>query len=438
MRWLGCGSINFISESGETRMDRNIVYPGSIPLDTDLLSVNKNTMIGLGFLAQAVLGTNTVADGLACQPTSPASMNVAIGPGSITQLGPIDILAYGSIPADPTDLVMKMGINIGSTTFGLIAPSSVGQSVNYLVEASLQEADANPVVLPYYNASNPAQSFSGPANSGTAQNTVRTQRVQLQLKPGLAANTGSQTTPAADSGWIGLYQISVSYGQTQIGQANISLIPTAPFLLWKVPSLRPGFGSGVQSFGSSGNFIVPVGVTQVEVEIWGAGSGSYASVPGLPSGGGAGGGYARKLVAGLIPGQTIPVTTGAGGAAGTTGGAAAGPGGTSSFGQFVSATGGSLNYLSTTAAPQNGATPAGIGVGGDVNFAGSAGQAGLGSLYQGGMGGAPPIGGAQNSGTTGNVGSFPGGGAAGAGTGASGNTSFNGAAGGGGMVVVRW
>ena len=68
-------------------MDRNIVYPGSIPLDTDLLSANRNTMIGLGFLLQAVLGTSTVADGLPCQPTAPASMKVVVGPGSITQLG---------------------------------------------------------------------------------------------------------------------------------------------------------------------------------------------------------------------------------------------------------------------------------------------------------------------------------------------------------------
>ena len=198
----------------------------------------------------------------------------------------------------------------------------------------------------------------------------------------------------------------------------------------------PGFGSGVQSFTSTGNFTVPIGVTQVEVEAWGGGSGSYASVPGLPSGGGAGGGYARKLVASLTPGQIIPVTVGGGGVAGSTSGTAAGPGGTSSFGQFVNATGGSLNYLATTSAPENGATPPGVGVGGDVNFTGSAGQAGI--MNQGGMGGGAPMGGAQNSGTTGNVGSFPGGGAAGAGTGASGNTALNGAAGGGGLVVVRW
>ena len=211
-------------------MDRNIVYPGSIPLDTDLLSVNKNTMIGLGFLAQAVLGTNTVADGLACQPTSPASMSIVIGPGSMTQLCPVDTLAYGSIAADPTDLVMKMGINIAPTTFALTAPSSVGQSINYLMEASFQEVDGDPVVLPYYNASNPAQSFSGPSNSGSAQNTVRSQQVQLQSKAGLPGDTGSQVTPGADSGWIGLYQITVSYGQTHITAANISVIPTAPFL----------------------------------------------------------------------------------------------------------------------------------------------------------------------------------------------------------------
>jgi hypothetical protein len=417
-------------------MDRNIVYPSSIPLDTDLLSVNKNAMIGLGFLLQAVLGTNTVADGLTCQPTVPASMNIVIGPGSIAQLGPVDILAYGSVLPDPNDLIMKMGINIGSTTFGLNAPLSAGQSINYLLEASFQETDGNPVVLPYYNANNPAQSFSGPSNSGSPQNTVRTQRVQLQLKPGLPGNVGSQTTPAADNGWISLYQIAVSYGQTQIVAANIAVIPTAPFLAWKLPLLRPGFASGVQSFTGSGNFSVPAAVTQVEVEVWGAGSGSYASVPGLAGGGGSGGGYARKLVTGLVPGQVIPITVGFGGTGGTTGGVPAGPGGTSTFGQFVNATGGSLNYLASIAAPENGSTPPGIGVGGDVNFVGSAGQAGL--FNQGGLGGASPIGGSQNSGTSGNVGSFPGGGAAGAGTGATGNAAFNGAAGGGGLVVVRW
>ncbi len=417
-------------------MDRNLVYPGSIPLDTDLLTVNRNAMIALGALAQAILGSGTYVDGLACTPTSPASMSINLGPGSISQLSVVDTLPFGSLPADTADSLVKMGINIAPTTFTLVAPTVSGQAVNFLVQATLQESDTNAVVLPYYNATNPAQPYSGPSNTGVAQNTQRTQRVQLQLKSGAPAASGTQATPPVDSGWVGLYVIAVAYGQTTVTASNIAMLPTAPFLSLKLPTLRPGFGSGCQGFQSSGNFAVPAGVSTVEVEVWGAGSGSYASVANVPSGGGAGGGYARKRIAGLTPGQTVAVTIGAGGAGGTTAGGLPGSGSTSSFGPYVSATGGSLNPLATTSYPLNGATPGGNGVGGDLNIAGSAGQAGI--VNAGGLGGSAALGGMQNSGTTGVIGLFPGGGASGAGTGSSGTTAFNGAAGANGLVMVRW
>ncbi|HVZ09319.1 MAG TPA: hypothetical protein VHC04_15490 [Rhodopila sp.] len=385
---------------------------------------------------KAVFGSNTVVDGLSCTATSPPSLSVMIGPGSITQLASIDASDYGTLAADPADLIVKMGCNTATSTYNLVAPASVGQTINYLVEAAFLETDINPTVLPYYNASNPAQTFSGPNNSGSAQNTLRAQTVQIQVKPGVAADTGHQVTPAADAGWTPLYQVAVSYGQTQITASNISQIATAPFVNWKLPTLAPGFGSGVQTFASSGAFTVPAGVTQLEVEVWGGGSGSYASVAGLPSGGGAGGGYARKRITGMVPGQSVVVTVGAGGSGGTVAGAVPTAGGTSSFGSFVSATGGSTNYLATAAQPQNGATPGGFGVGGDVNLTGSAGQAGI--ANQGGLGGAAPFGGVQNSGTSANPGIFPGGGAAGAGTGVNSMTAYDGAAGAGGFVVVRW
>jgi hypothetical protein len=98
-------------------MDRTIVYPGSIPQDTDILSVNRNAMLAVGYLAQMALGTAVVADGLACTPTAPASMSVLIGPGSITSFGPVDSTPYGSLPADTTQNVVKMGINLNSTSF---------------------------------------------------------------------------------------------------------------------------------------------------------------------------------------------------------------------------------------------------------------------------------------------------------------------------------
>ncbi|MBW4024934.1 MAG: hypothetical protein HIU92_17695, partial [Proteobacteria bacterium] len=162
-------------------MDRQIVYPASIPLDTDFLSLNRSAMVALGSLAQAVLGTATIVDGLACTPMSPASLSVSVGSGSITQLSPVDTLAYGSLAADTTGEVVKMGVNLSPATFTLSAPATTGESVIYLIEASFTESDAAPVVLPYVNAANPAQPYSGPANSGVAQNTQRIERVQLQL-----------------------------------------------------------------------------------------------------------------------------------------------------------------------------------------------------------------------------------------------------------------
>lgn len=417
-------------------MDRNIVYAGSIPLDTDVLSLNRNAMVALGFLAQACLGEGPNVDGLACTPTSPPSLGVMVGPGSITQLSVVDAAAYGSLPADAADPLVKMGINLTSTSFTLAAPTTAGQAIAYLLQATLIETDVNPIVLPYYNATNPSQPYTGPNNAGTAQNTQRVQRVQLQLKAGAPATAGAQSLPPVDSGWVGLYAITVTYGQLAVGTADIAVLPQAPFVAYKLPQLRPGFGSGVQTFAQSGAFVVPAGVMQVEVEVWGGGSGSFASTSTAPSGGGSGGGYARRRITGLTPGQSVPVTVGSGGSAGGIGGPLPGAGGTSSFGTYVSATGGSLNAQATTGSPQNGATPSGVGVNGDFNAGGSNGQAGISNV--GGIGGAAPLGGTQNSGTTANSGVFPGGGASGAGTGPAGNTAYVGGAGAAGFVIVRW
>ena len=417
-------------------MDRNIVYPGAIPLDTDILSINQNTMIALGYLIRAAFGQSVVVDGLSCLPTVPGSMSVQVGPGSVIQLDDVETQPFGSLPARTSEPLVKMGINTAPQIFNLTAPGTGGTSVNYLVQARFQEDDEGLTVLPYYNASNPAQPFSGPSNSGLPQAALRRQYVRLQLKTGVPSASGTQLTPSSDQGWVGLYAITATYGQTTISSSDIVPLATAPFLTWKLPMLRPGFGAGVQSFTNSGTFVVPAGVTQVEVEVWGAGSGSFASSGTIASGGGSGGGYARKRITGLTPGQAIGVTVGTGGAAGRTTGAAPGAGGASSFGDFCQATGGSLNYLATTANPLFGATPPGTGVNGDVNLSGSAGQAGF--AYQGGMGGGAPMGGQQNSGTTGVAGTTPGGGAAGAGTGANSATSYDGAAGAGGLVVVRW
>jgi len=154
-------------------LDRQIVYIGAIPQDTDLLNTNKDAMVGLGFLMRAILGENTYAAGLVCSATSPAGMTVNVGQGSIYSLENIDNSAYGSLAADTTHQIIKQGIIEATTNFSCPAPATVGESIVYLVEAAYEDEDTGATVLPYYNASNPSVPFNGPNNTGVSQNTVR-------------------------------------------------------------------------------------------------------------------------------------------------------------------------------------------------------------------------------------------------------------------------
>ncbi|WP_114910883.1 glycine-rich domain-containing protein [Acidibrevibacterium fodinaquatile] len=411
-------------------MDRNIVYPGAIPLDTDILTINRNTLIALGYLVQATLGSNTVVDGLACAPTSPASMSVTVGPGSITTLTTIDPLAYGALPADNTDPLVKMGINTTPTSFTLTAPTSSGESIAYLIEASFLESDTDPVILPYYNAANPAQPYSGPSNSGAAQNTARIERVQLQVKSGAPAPTGTQTTPPVDSGWFGLYVITVAYGATSITAANIETLATAPFIPFKLPALTPGV-SRMTAFGQSGTWTVPSGISQVRARLWGAGGGAGGGGSGA---GGSGGGYAEGYFP-VTPGTTIAITVGAGGTSGLAGG-------TTSFGTFASATGGAPGGSGSANGAGVAAANGGTGSGGSLGISGQFGQNGLvfpGGGLVGGSGGAAFGGGGAFGPAGSSSTSLPGLDGAFAGAGASGGIADGaGGTGANGLVILEW
>lgn len=420
-------------------MDRNIVYPGSIPLDTDLLSTNRNAMIALGALAQATLGTGQVVDGLAVSSTVPASLSVVVGPGSITQFTTVDQNAYGSLPADTADGLVKMGVNLAASLFSLAAPTTSGQAINYLIEAAFQESDTAPVVLPYYNAANPAAPYLGPANSGTAQATQRTQRVQFQVKAGPPAVTGTQATPTVDSGWSGLAVVTVAYGQTQITATSISQVALAPVLQFKLPALRPGYAQA-QVFTNSGGFLVPIGVTRARVTLIGGG-GAGGTHSNLPAGGGGAGGMAIKYVTSLTPGTTIPVTVGAGGVA-LTGGPVGqgGAGGTSSFGAYVSATGGAGGGGGPSSVT---ITPGGAGggaVGGDINSGGSSGTDSILPAARGGDGGGPGAGRGSTGAVTGIAAQGYGGGGGGGGASNTSGTGTGGPGGNGapGIVIVEY
>lgn len=211
-------------------MDRQIVYPGQILPETTLLQMAKDAMIGSAKLAAAMLGTSTIANGFAVTPTGPASLQIVVAPGEIYSLANIDSLAFSTLPADTTHSILKQGILLDGVTLSCPAPTTTGQSINYLVQVTYQDQDSTPVLLPYYNSANPALPYSGMGNNGLTQNTSRKGVAIVQVKAGASAATGSQVTPSPDAGYIGLFVATVAYGQTTITSGNITQYSGAPLL----------------------------------------------------------------------------------------------------------------------------------------------------------------------------------------------------------------
>jgi hypothetical protein len=228
-------------------VDRIIEYPMEQIVVDDFLNQRVADMIALGKLISALLGTQTMVEGLACSPTSPASMDVLVAPGQIFFLDAVDTTTYGDLSPTVNILghnvtpsaanIMKQGLILSETTFSLNAPSTAGDSVNYLISAAYEDQDTEDVVLNYYNASNPSQPLQGQNNSGVAQPTLRQGKCVLALTAGTAATTGTQQTPAVPSGHVGLYVITVANGQTSITASNISVYPGASFLTNKLFNL---------------------------------------------------------------------------------------------------------------------------------------------------------------------------------------------------------
>jgi hypothetical protein len=211
-------------------MDRVSVYSGQVPRTLDMLMSQQNAMVGLAKLTEAVFGTATLADGFTCTPTTPASLNVLVTPGSLYQLENLEATTWSAVSSDTAHSIAKQGILLDAVTLGITPPGTTGFSQVYLIEVQYQDVDGGSTVLPYYNASNPASPYSGPGNAGTAQNTTRKGAVAVQLKAGVAATTGTQVAPTADAGWIGLFTVTVANGASTVTSGNIATLSTAPFL----------------------------------------------------------------------------------------------------------------------------------------------------------------------------------------------------------------
>ncbi|TPG36268.1 T9SS sorting signal type C domain-containing protein [Flavobacterium pectinovorum] len=197
-------------------------------------------------------------------------------------------------------------------------------------------------------------------------------------------------------------------------------------------------------FDSSTTYIIPAGVTNIQVECWGAGGGGGGS-SNNPSagGGGAGGSYVKNLSFTVTPNSTYTINVGTGGTVSTTG--TGGTGGSSWFGSTTTilAVGGRGGVVgnSTTNNGTGGTAVAAGNVGGTATntYGAAGGSANLtGTNRIAGNGSAGANGGAMTAGTTTNgngaAGTAPGGGGAGGRN--TNGTSSSGGVGGMGRVTI--
>ncbi len=163
--------------------------------------------------------------------------------------------------------------------------------------------------------------------------------------------------------------------------ANVALFTNGNAL--QISAGVPNF----QVFLNSGTFVVPTNVNRIMVELWGGGGGGGSGLSDQTNywntgGGGGGGGYGWNVF-NVTPGYSYTVTIPTDSNAGQ-------PGGTTSFGSLLSATGGSPGGNATT--KQGGMGGAGgSSTGGFYNCQGGQGFEGIGETkpgsYNGGKGG---------------------------------------------------
>ncbi|WP_180537817.1 hypothetical protein [Acetobacter orientalis] len=191
-------------------MDRQILYPAEIPLVEDGLNAQRNAMVGVGHLASAAFGANTVAaSGFACSPAD--GLAVTIAPGALLAPGVVDASAYGTLTAVSSALVRQF---ISRDPVILTVPSA---GAAYVVYVTPQTVDTDDTVLPFYNAADPSVTYAGQNNSGLAAPTVRRDEAVLAV--------GS----SAPSGAYPLWQIVVPAGATTLTADMLSIASGAPF-----------------------------------------------------------------------------------------------------------------------------------------------------------------------------------------------------------------
>lgn len=280
----------------------------------------------------------------------------------------------GPVGPNGSGIIFTVGDGIGITVAGNPATNTLTWSLaGGGIATEKFEVDAftapgtNPVVP---TAAGLVTVTGGQVPAGTTGNVIQTNS--------LSANTYTiqvQRSQAVASSTIGDNGVSHFRSSDFNVDANgfVTLVHTSAFTT-----------INRQVFTSTGTYTPSAGLIKADVEVVGGGGGSggcAATGSGTFSvaGGGGAGGYSRKLITAAAIGVSQAVTIGAAGAGGVSGDNDGSPGGTTSFGAIISATGGgggdgglAFGQMTSSFGGAGGA-----GAGGDFNTTGEPGQSGI-------------------------------------------------------------
>ena len=224
-------------------MKRPIIYSEEQGRTFDILSAFRDYMESDARILEDVLNSKiTLVHGFGATPTSTASLTVNLAEGSVYMQAPVDANAYGALAADSRTIEQMGRAAAQSVTLSTSAITS-GQSQWALVQTTFSQVDSvapndpNSGVLPFYNSGNPSSPFQGPNNSGGVLNTLRSGVADVSVIYGAAATTGSEVPPQPTTGYVPLYLIDLTYGQTAITSSDI--LTAGPSVGTNVPSTYP-------------------------------------------------------------------------------------------------------------------------------------------------------------------------------------------------------
>ena len=455
----GLGSAGYLSSFNAFSMSTGFLTASSINMIDTNLGTQQFLTVSSGFLQ---LNGSAITGGGAATPTDLVSTTGGLqrefrtagflsSPNLLSTTGGLqrEFLTAGFL-SSPNLLSTTAGLqsSLISTTRGLET------YISSFIDPTELRSTIVSTVIGVGQASNFTSTVAGLGTSGYVSSASLFSSLNNLLIPYSTFNTNTVFLARASSTqfYFGAYG---STSQLYIGDALSRLgnsVITSPLVLMEqLPLTLPLSGNNAFSYtGSDQTFVVPAGVTSVNVTLSGAGGGGTSNF-GLGNGGT--GGYVSGTLA-VTPGETLTIVVGQAGIGGGLGNTYGGGGRSSNT--SLGASGGGRSALRRAGAD---IVTAGGGGGGGYNFSvarnggvggGLTGGDGIGAANTFGKGGTQVAGGAGGTGTTngvngslgagGNGGSLGGGGGGGyygGGGGASGDTGDNGAGAGGSSFVAN-